>query len=133
LNCLDNLASISHAIQAIPREGRGFELGETKYYVVLFFSGIIWQCFFLGAIGVIFSGSSLLSAIVIAVLLPVTEVLAVIFYKEKFQAEKGVSLVLSLWGFVSYFFGEVKHDKQKSTETQPLETEMPQSTVANIP
>ncbi|XP_052190414.1 purine permease 3-like [Diospyros lotus] len=125
--------AINNDFRAIAREGRGFELGETKYYVVLFFSGIIWQCFFLGAIGVIFSGSSLLSAIVIAVLLPVTEVLAVIFYKEKFQAEKGVSLVLSLWGFVSYFFGEIKHDNQKSTETQPLETEMSQSTVANIP
>ncbi|XP_052190415.1 purine permease 3-like [Diospyros lotus] len=125
--------AINNDFRAIAREGRGFELGETKYYVVLFFSGIIFQCFFLGTLGVIFSCSSLLSAIVIAVLLPVTEVLAVIFYKEKFQAEKGVSLVLSLWGFVSYFFGEIKHDKQKNTETQPLETEMPQSTLANIP
>ncbi|GFY85880.1 purine permease 3 [Actinidia rufa] len=54
-------------------------------------------CFFLGAIGVIFSASSLLSAIIITVLLPVIEVLAVIFYKEKFQAEKrGLSYSLSL-------------------------------------
>ena len=34
------------------------------------------------------------------VLLPVTEILAVIFYKENFQAEKGVAIPLSLWGFV---------------------------------
>ena len=67
----------------------------------------------MGAVGVIFCASSLLSGIVIAVLLPVTEVLAVIFYREKFQAEKGVALALSLWGFVSYFYGEIKDDKKK--------------------
>ena len=119
-------------MQAIPREARAFGLGETKYYVVMVCSGIIWQCFFLGAIGVIFAGSSLLSAIIIAVLLPVTEVLAVIFYQEKFQAEKGVSLVLSLWGFISYFYGELKHSKKKSKTLIP-ETEMPQTISSSNP
>jgi len=91
--------------------------------VVLVWSAIIQQGFFLGAIGIIFCASSLLSAVVIAVLLPVTEVLAVIFFQEKFQAEKGVALVLSLWGFASYFYGEVKQSKKKKP---PLETEVPQ-------
>lgn len=100
-------------MQAIGREATVFDLGEVKYYVVVVMSALIWQCFFLGAIGVIFCGSSLLSAIIIAVLLPVTELLAVIFYKEKFQAEKGVSLALSLWGFASYFYGELKNEKKK--------------------
>ena len=88
-------------------------------------NGIIWQCFFLGAIGVIFSASSLVCGIVIAVLLPVTEILAVIFFQEKFQAEKGVSLALSLWGFVSYFYGEIKDSKKKKNPTS--ETELPQT------
>ena len=88
-------------------------------------NGIIWQCFFLGAIGVIFSASSLVCGIVIAVLLPVTEILAVIFFREKFQAEKGVSLALSLWGFVSYFYGEIKDSKKTKNPTP--ETELPQT------
>ena len=88
-------------------------------------NGIIWQCFFLGAIGVIFSASSLVCGIVIAVLLPVTEILAVIFFQEKFQAEKGVSLALSLWGFVSYFYGEIKDSKKTKNPTP--ETELPQT------
>ncbi|KAH7845721.1 hypothetical protein Vadar_005191 [Vaccinium darrowii] len=75
------------------------------YYVVLVCSGIIWQCAFLGSIGVTFVGSSILSAVIITVALQVTEVLAVIFYKENFTPEKGVALVLTLWGFVSYFYG----------------------------
>ncbi|XP_062164715.1 purine permease 1-like [Alnus glutinosa] len=113
---------INKDFKAIPREAREFELGKTKYYVVLVWSAIIWQGFFLGAIGIIFCASSLLSAVVIAVLLPVIEVLAVIFYQEKFQAEKGVALVLSLWGFTSYFYGEIKHNKNK--KPTPV-TEMP--------
>ena len=67
----------------------------------------------MGAAGIIFCASSLLSGIVIAVHLPVIEILAVIFYREKFQAEKGVALVLSLWGFVSYFYGEIKDERKK--------------------
>lgn len=111
-------------LQAITWEARNFGLGQIAYYVVLVTSGIVCQCSTLGAIGVTFSGSSLLSAIIIAILLPVTEILAVILYKEKFTGEKGVSLALSLWGFVSYFYGELKHNKEKS-ETLSPKSEMP--------
>lgn len=105
-------------MQAIPREARAYELGETRYYVVIVWSAIIWQGFFLGAIGVIFCASSLVSAIMIAVLLPATEILAVLFFHEKFQAEKGVALLLSLWGFVSYFYGETKRHKTNKDESK---------------
>ncbi|XP_010538168.1 PREDICTED: purine permease 1-like [Tarenaya hassleriana] len=120
---------ISDDFKAIPREARSFGLGERVYYVVIAFTAIIWQGFFLGAIGVIFCASSLVSGVLISVLLPLTEVLAVVCFKERFQAEKGVSLVLSLWGFVSYFYGEAKHSKvhkdgQSEARTE-TETELP--------
>ncbi|KAK3187769.1 hypothetical protein Dsin_027330 [Dipteronia sinensis] len=114
---------VNNDFQAIGREAREFEFGEGRYYLLVVGSALILQCFFLGGIGVIFCASSLLSGIIIAVLLPVTEILAVIFFQEKFQAEKGVSLVLSLWGFLSYFYGEMQQNKQKKKQT--LETEMP--------
>ncbi|KAL5705456.1 hypothetical protein ACHQM5_023756 [Ranunculus cassubicifolius] len=106
---------ISNDFQAIPKEAKSYGLGEGTYYTVLLLNAIIWQLFFLGAIGVIFSASSLLSGIIIAVLLPLTESLAVAFYHEKFTAEKGISLALSLWGFVSYFYGEFKQIKKLKT------------------
>ncbi|KAL6497036.1 proteasome core particle subunit beta 3 [Orobanche gracilis] len=123
---------INNDFQAIPREAKAFGLGETKYYLVVVWSAIIWQGFFLGAIGVIFYSSSLLSGVVITVLLPITEVLAVIFFHEKFQAEKGISLFLSLWGFISYFYGEMKHgqnntnnnDNVKNKTTTAEETQL---------
>ncbi|KAL2339966.1 hypothetical protein Fmac_007906 [Flemingia macrophylla] len=120
---------IDNDFKVIPREARESKYGEGNYYAVLVGSAVIWQAFFLGAIGVIFCASSLLSGVLIAVLLPVTEVLAVIFYKEKFQAEKGVSLMLSLWGFVSYFYGDIKHAmdmKKNNNDTRDAEISLPQ-------
>ncbi|KAE8690390.1 Purine permease 1 [Hibiscus syriacus] len=90
-------------------------------YVVVVMSAIIWQCFYLGVIGIIFCSSSLVSGNVIAVLFPVTEILAVIFYKESFQGDKGVALALSLWGFLSYFYDEIKQSKKAHL----LQSEMP--------
>ncbi|KAI3685250.1 hypothetical protein L6452_34488 [Arctium lappa] len=99
-------------LKVISREAGDFGLGKTKYYMILSISVVLWQCFFLGAIGVIFYGSSLLLGVIVTIQIPVTEILSVIFYKEKFKTEKGVALVLSLWGFISYFYGEYKHMKK---------------------
>jgi hypothetical protein len=99
-------------VQAIPREARHYELGEGRYYTVLVWSAVLWQCFFLGAVGVIFCVHTLLAGILIAVFIPVTEVAAVIFLREKFSSEKGVALVLSLWGLASYSYGEWSEAKK---------------------
>ncbi|CDP08377.1 unnamed protein product [Coffea canephora] len=104
---------VNRDFQAMPREAKAYELGEAKYYVVVTWNAIIWQFFFLGVIGVIFCASSLLSAIIIASLLPVTGAIAVVAFDEKFPPEKGVALFLSLWGFVSYFYGAIKHKRLK--------------------
>ncbi|KAF6147832.1 hypothetical protein GIB67_014412 [Kingdonia uniflora] len=98
--------------QVIPREAREYGIGETKYYLVLVMSALAWQFYFLGAIGVIFCSSSLFSGIMTSVLLPVTEIFGVIFFKEDFTSEKGVALALSIWGFISYFYGEFKQSKK---------------------
>ncbi|XP_009795252.1 purine permease 1-like [Nicotiana sylvestris] len=111
--------------QAISREAKQFNLGEARYYTVVVWTTIIWQCFFVGVIGVIYCSSSLMSGVMIAVLLPVTEVLAVVFFRENFSGEKGLALFLSLWGFVSYFYGEFRQTKKlknKSPKTEMATT-----------
>ncbi|CAI0448516.1 unnamed protein product [Linum tenue] len=86
----------------MPKEASEFELGKVGYCMVLIATALVWQCFFVGAVGVVSCGSSLLSAVFI--------------YHEPFGAEKAIALVLSIWGFISYFYGEYKHTK-KSTHT----------------
>ncbi|CAF2252593.1 purine permease 1 [Brassica rapa] len=111
---------------AIPREAREFMIGSSLfYYTLIVVIGIVWQCFFLGALGVVYCASSLASGVFVSVLLPVTEVLAVVCFREKFQAEKGVALLLSLWGFVSYFYGEFKSGKKIIDSPKSPETELP--------
>ncbi|XP_010413817.2 PREDICTED: purine permease 2-like [Camelina sativa] len=116
--------------KVIAREARDFKLGESLYYVVVVFTAVIWQAFFVGAIGLIFCVSSLVSGIMVSALLPVTVVLAVICFQEKFQAGKGIALTLSLWGSVSYFYGQFKSgEKTKAQETQ--ETQLSQLPVTD--
>lgn len=115
---------INKDFQAIPKEAVQYELGRTKYYVVLVWNAILWQCFFLGAVGVIFCVNTLLTAIINAALIPVTGVLGVFFFHEKFSSEKGVALALSLWGLASYIYGEylTMLEKTKASHTSVLAT-----------
>ncbi|URE43125.1 Triose-phosphate Transporter family [Musa troglodytarum] len=109
--------------QAIPREARHFELGEFRYYVVLVWNAVFWQFFFLGTVGVIFCVNTLLAGILVAVFIPVTEVLGVVFFKENFSSEKGVALGLSLWGLASYSYGEYRQEKDKKDKATPSDQE----------
>lgn len=114
--CMLGMA-INGDFQAIPKEAAVFGLGETKYFLVLVFVAVSWQLFNLGVMGLIICASSLLAGIVIAVLLPLSQLLAVIFLREKFfDGTKGIALVLSLWGFVSYLYGENNAKKKKKRE-----------------
>ncbi|VVA92848.1 unnamed protein product [Arabis nemorensis] len=112
--------------KVIATEAREFKIGGSMfYYTLIVIIGIIWQGFLVGAIGIVFCASSLASGVLVSVLLPVTEVLAVACFREKFKADKGVALLLSLWGFVSYFYGEIKSGKKVLENTQSPETELP--------
>nr|ACG25423.1 PUP1 [Zea mays] len=113
----------NHDLHAIPGEAREFDLGRSGYYLLLAGSAATYQCFFLGTIGAVFFGSALLAGVVMTVLIPVTEVLAVVFFHEPFNGTKGVALALSLWGFVSYFYGEVQTSKAHHLPDKPTNVE----------
>ncbi|KAM0876165.1 hypothetical protein ACQ4PT_036342 [Festuca glaucescens] len=112
------------ALQAIAREARAFELQEAQYYTVLVWSAILWQFFFLGNVGVIFCVHTLFTGILMAAFIPVMEVLGVVFLHEKFSSEKGVALVLSLWGLASYSYAEYTeaHTNKKKVALSEAQT-----------
>ncbi|KAF5187099.1 Purine permease [Thalictrum thalictroides] len=103
---------VNNDFQAISKEASEYGLGSNMYYIVLAAGAIVWQLSFLGGVGVVFCANSLLNGILSAVLLPITEVAAVIAYQENFNGEKALALVLCLWGFTSYFYGEYKMNKK---------------------
>ncbi|KAL5705455.1 hypothetical protein ACHQM5_023755 [Ranunculus cassubicifolius] len=106
---------INNDFKIIPREARNFDIGEKKYYMVLVGCAVMWQFVLLGVMGVIGCTSSLFAGILTSVLLPFTELAAIVVFQEKFTAEKGMSLALCLWGFISYFLGEYR----KTRKTTP--------------
>ncbi|PKA64802.1 Purine permease 3 [Apostasia shenzhenica] len=113
----------NHDFQAMAGEAATYGLGEAKYYAVIVAAVIFWQLFFLGAVGVISCVNTLLAGIIIAVFIPVVEVLGVIFLHEKFSTEKGVALALSLWGLASYSYGEYRESKKKKKNQNELQSE----------
>ncbi|XP_037424765.1 purine permease 3-like [Triticum dicoccoides] len=120
---------IKSDFKALPIEAAAFGLGETKYYLVLMWGAVAWQLLNLGVVGLVTCASSLLAGIMVAVLLPLSEVLAVIFLHEKFDGPKGIALVLCLWGFASYMYGErVQQKKAAAQKNQLLQQQMARKT-----
>jgi drug/metabolite transporter (DMT)-like permease len=66
-------------------------------------------------------GSAQLGGVIMTVLIPVTEVLAVLFFHEPFNGIKGIAVALSVWGFVSYFYGEIQIHAQSSNKPSNVE------------
>ncbi|KAI3835505.1 hypothetical protein MKW92_023831 [Papaver armeniacum] len=134
---------INKDFQAIPREADEFELGKGKYYMIIILTALTWQLSSLGFLGLILYTNALFNGIYTSVLIPFTEVGAVIFYHESFTGLKGMALALCLWGFSSYFYGEYKmmnkvgnndstHEKSEKDENEPGrldDQEAPYSTV----
>ncbi|PKU72581.1 purine permease 1-like [Dendrobium catenatum] len=112
---------INNEFQVISKEAKEYGLGETKYYMVIISFAVVMQCFFLGRVGVVLYSSALLTGIVVDVLLPVTVVLAVIFFHEPFTSDKAVALVLSIWGFTSYVYGEIKDTRKRKKSAVMVE------------
>lgn len=118
-------------MQAISTEAKQYGIGETNYYMVIISFAVVMQCFFLGRVGTVLYSSALLTGIVVDVLLPVTVVLAIIFFNEPFTGDKAVALVLAIWGFASYVYGEIR-DLKKRTESVVV-MEAPSQVVENKP
>ncbi|KAK1594689.1 hypothetical protein QYE76_016923 [Lolium multiflorum] len=112
---------VNNDFHAIPREAQEFGLGKAGYYVLLVGAAIMYQLFCLGIMGAVFYGSALLGGVIMTVLIPVTEVLAVLFFHEPFNGIKGIAVALSVWGFVSYFYGEIQIHAQSSNKPSNAE------------
>ncbi|KAM0862384.1 hypothetical protein ACQ4PT_045302 [Festuca glaucescens] len=112
---------VNKDFHAIPREAQEFVLGKAGYYMLLAGAAIMYQLFSLGMMGAVFYGSALLGGVIMTVLIPVTEVLAVLFFHEPFNGIKGIAVTLSVWGFVSYFYGEIQTHAKQSDKPSNIE------------
>ncbi|GAV64931.1 TPT domain-containing protein [Cephalotus follicularis] len=97
------------------REMNEFKTGKVSYLMILIWISISWQVFSVGLVGLIFEVSSLFSNAISVFGTPIVPVLAIIFFHEKMDGIKGISMVLAIWGFVSYVYQQyLDHQKLKT-------------------
>ena len=68
--------------------------------------------------------SSLFSNVISVLGLPVIPVLAVIFFHEKLDGVKVISMVLAIWGFISYFYQNYLDDSESKAEKRDVKEEI---------
>lgn len=85
-------------------EMEDYEQGKASYLMNLIGTAICWQVFTIGSVGLIFEVSSLFSNVISTLGLPVVPVMAVVLFGDVMNGVKGISMVLAIWGFVSYVY-----------------------------
>ncbi|XVF40191.1 hypothetical protein PTKIN_Ptkin01aG0091800 [Pterospermum kingtungense] len=96
--------------KSLDKEMEGFELGKAAYVNILVWTAIAWQVFSIGAVGLIFEISSLFSNVISTLAIPIVPVLAVFIFNDPMTGIKGISMVLAIWGFVSYVYQHYADD-----------------------
>ncbi|XVE51568.1 hypothetical protein DITRI_Ditri02bG0052000 [Diplodiscus trichospermus] len=100
--------------KGLKREMEEYEMGKISYVMTLLWTAIGWQVFATGTVGLIFEVSSLYSNAISTVGLPIVPVIAVFVFHDKMDGIKGMSIVLAVWGFISYAYQHyVDHQKSK--------------------
>ncbi|KAL5577157.1 hypothetical protein UlMin_018856 [Ulmus minor] len=101
-----------------------FDLGKVSYVMTLTWAAISWQLFSIGSVGLILEVSSLFSNVMSVLSLPVVPVLSVIFFHDEIDGVKVISMVLAIWGFVSYVYQHYLDNRRKpKVETQTYNNE----------
>lgn len=102
--------------KGLNREMEEFKLGKVSYLMTLIWTAISWQVFNVGCVGLILEVSSLFSNAISVVGLPVVPVMAVIFFHDKLGGIKVISMVLAVWGFVSFLYQQYLDDYKSKHE-----------------
>ncbi|KAI3739365.1 hypothetical protein L2E82_29768 [Cichorium intybus] len=102
----------------IDGEMRSFESGTVSYIMNLVWTAVAWQVFSVGCIGLIFEVSSLFSNVITTLGIPIVPVLAVVFFHEKMNGVKVISMLLAIWGFISYIYQHYIDDSKEKAKAR---------------
>ncbi|KAK8524601.1 hypothetical protein V6N13_015617 [Hibiscus sabdariffa] len=104
--------------KGLGKEMNEYSLGKVSYVMTLLWTAVGWQVFAIGTVGLIFEVSSLYSISIGTVGLPIVPVLAVFVFHDKMDGIKGMSMVLAIWGFVSYIYQHYQDHKKSKMENR---------------
>ncbi|XP_015064419.1 purine permease 21-like [Solanum pennellii] len=84
------------------REMSEYKLGKVSYVMTLVWNALAWQIYTIGLLSLIMKVSALFANVITALSVPLIPVLALIFFNEKMSGVKVISMILAIWGFLSY-------------------------------
>lgn len=113
--------------RTLPSEMKEYEKGRVSYVMTLFWTAVSWQISSVGLLGLIFEVSSLFSNVISTISLPAIPILAVIFFHDKMDGVKVISLILAIWGFLSYVYQHHLDDVKAKSRTSMSNEEGPAS------
>ncbi|XVE51554.1 hypothetical protein DITRI_Ditri02bG0051200 [Diplodiscus trichospermus] len=102
----------------LKRERDIYLLGKVSYVMTLVWTAVAWQVFVFGGVALVFELSALFSNVIGALGLPITPIAAMLVFHDKMSGIKGISMVLAIWGFVSYAYQHYLDDRQLNAETK---------------
>lgn len=105
--------------KGLKREMEGYELGKISYVMILLWTAIAWQIFGVGSVALIFNVSALFCNVISALGLRITPIMAMFV----FRGVKGISMVLAIWGFISYLYQHYLDNCRMNAENKIGSTE----------
>lgn len=102
------------------REMDGYKLGKVSYLMNLVGTATAWQMFGIGAIGLILEASSLFANSISVVGLPIVPFFAVVFFGDRMDGIKVISMILAIWGFLSYVYQHYLDDAKVNAQRESV-------------
>ncbi|XP_006653713.2 probable purine permease 11 [Oryza brachyantha] len=90
--------------KTIPGEMASFKNGRARYVVTLVGTAASWQVMAVGTLRLISRVSSLFANVTGTLSLPLVPVFAVALFGDKMTGIKAVSMLMAVWGFLSYAY-----------------------------
>ncbi|XWS12414.1 hypothetical protein CRYUN_Cryun37aG0087700 [Craigia yunnanensis] len=104
--------------KGLKREMEGYALGNTSYVMTLVWTTVAWQVSIFAGVGLVFELSALFANVIGALGLPIVPIAAMIIFHDKISGIKGISMVLAIWGFISYAYQQYLDDRKLNAETK---------------
>ncbi|XP_059289319.1 probable purine permease 6 isoform X2 [Lycium ferocissimum] len=112
----------------VKTEMQEYKLGKVSYVMTLVWNALCWQIYTIGVLSLIMKVSALFANVITTVCVPLVPALAVIIFHDKMSGVKAVSMILAIWGFLSYgyqqYLDEVKLKADLSKEKEESEVSL---------
>uniref|UniRef100_A0A453CXS9 Probable purine permease n=3 Tax=Aegilops tauschii subsp. strangulata TaxID=200361 RepID=A0A453CXS9_AEGTS len=95
---------ISGEWSSLDGEMDGYKKGKVAYGMTLAWTAISWQLATVGMMGLVAAVSSLFTNVISTVGLPLSPIVAVIFFGDRMDGVKVLAMLIGVWGFLSYIY-----------------------------